>query len=193
MRASPTSPTRTATLGRCKNAVTVRRDCAPERKDTIMGLSWQQGPLSVASVGRFLTPDPLPKRLMFAEPLRRRLRVKLADEWIADSEDVVLLYQPGLYPVAFFPLADIRPGLLVSEHPTTRARDFGDTEWFTVTVGDRHAARGAWQYTDPPDYASELRGRVAFAWRAMDAFYEEDERVVGHAADPYHRIDKLGR
>jgi uncharacterized protein (DUF427 family) len=23
----------------------------------------------------------------------------------------------------------------------------------------------------------------------MDAFYEEDERITGHAADPYHRID----
>jgi uncharacterized protein (DUF427 family) len=23
----------------------------------------------------------------------------------------------------------------------------------------------------------------------MDAFFEEDERIVGHAADPYHRID----
>jgi len=53
-----------------------------------MGLSWQQGPLSGVSVGRFLTPEPLPKRLVFAEPLRRRLRVKLADAWIADSEDV---------------------------------------------------------------------------------------------------------
>ena len=30
---------------------------------------------------------------------------------------------------------------------------------------------------------------MAFAWRAMDAFYEEDERIVGHAADAYHRID----
>jgi len=34
-----------------------------------------------------------------------------------------------------------------------------------------------------PVYASELQGRVAFALRAMDAFYEEDERIVGHAAD----------
>ncbi|MBO0851205.1 MAG: DUF427 domain-containing protein, partial [Pseudonocardia sp.] len=33
------------------------------------------------------------------------------------------------------------------------------------------------------------KGRVAFAWRAMDGFYEEDERIVGHAADSYHRID----
>jgi hypothetical protein len=28
--------------------------------------------------------------------------------------------------------------------------------------------------------------RVAFAWRAMDAFYEEDERILGHTADPRH-------
>jgi uncharacterized protein (DUF427 family) len=34
-----------------------------------------------------------------------------------------------------------------------------------------------------------LQARVAFAWRAMDAFYEEDERILGHAADSYHRID----
>ena len=154
-----------------------------------MGLSWQQGPLSGVSVGRFLTPEPLPKRLTFAEPLRRRLRVKLADEWIADSEDALVLHEPGHYPVAFFPLADVQAGVLVSENPATRSPYFGDTEWFTVTAGDRRASRGAWQYTAPPDYASELRGRVAFNWRLMDAFYEEDERIVGHAADPYHRND----
>jgi uncharacterized protein (DUF427 family) len=34
-----------------------------------------------------------------------------------------------------------------------------------------------------------VAGKVALAWRAMDAFYEEDERILGHAADPYHRID----
>lgn len=154
-----------------------------------MGLSWQQGPLSETSVGRFLTPEPLPKRLLFVEPLRRRLRVKLAGEWIADSENVVLLHEPGRYPVALFLLGDVRPGVLVSENRTTQHRDLGDTGWFTVTVGERHVPRSAWQYTGLPDYASELRGRVAFAWRGMDAFYEEDERIVGHAADAYHRID----
>jgi uncharacterized protein (DUF427 family) len=127
--------------------------------------------------------------LLFVEPLRRRLRVKLGGEWIADSENVLLLHEPGHYPVAFFPLADVRPGVLVSENRTTQHRDLGDTAWLTVTVGDRHAGRGAWQYTALPDYAGELRDRVAFAWPAMDAFYEEDERIVGHAADAYHRID----
>jgi len=154
-----------------------------------MGLSWQQGPLGSGAVGRFLIPEPLPQRLLFAEPLRRRMRVQFAGEWIADSEDVVVLHEPGHYPVAYFPLADVRPGVVVSGNRTTQHRELGDTSWFTVAVGDRRAARGAWQYTAPPEHASELRGRVAFAWRAMDAFYEEDERIVGHAADPYHRID----
>jgi len=154
-----------------------------------MGLSWQQGPLSGVSVGRFLTPEPLPKRLLFAEPLRRRLRVKFAEEWIADSEGVLLLHEPGRYPVAYFPLDDVRAGVLVGEKPNTRTPTFGDTEWFTVALGDRRETRGAWHYTAPPDYAGEFRSRVAFTWRAMDGFYEEDERIVGHAADQYHRND----
>jgi uncharacterized protein (DUF427 family) len=154
-----------------------------------MGLSWQQGPLGGAPVGRFLTAEPLPQRLLFAEPLRRRVRVQFAGEWIADSEDVLLLHEPGHYPVAFFPIADVRPGVLETENRTTQHRELGDTAWFTVTAGGRRTARGAWQYTALPDHAGELRDRVGFAWRAMDAFYEEDERIAGHAADPYHRID----
>jgi uncharacterized protein (DUF427 family) len=154
-----------------------------------MGLAWQQGPLSGVSVGRFLTAEPLPERLLFAEPLRRRLRVKLAGEWIAESERVLLLHEPGRYPVAYFPLSDVRQGVLTSENRRTQHRDLGETEWFVVSVGDRRVAHGAWEHTALPAHASELQGRVAFAWPAMDAFYEEDERIVGHAADAYHRID----
>lgn len=155
-----------------------------------MGLSWQQGPLSERSVGRFLVEQPLPERLLFAEPLRRRMRVRFGEEWIADSEDVVLLHEPGHYPVAYFPRADVRAGVLSETGRTTRHRDLGETAWFDVAAGGgRTAERAAWQHVALPGYADELDGRVAFAWRAMDAFYEEDERIVGHAADAYHRND----
>jgi len=154
-----------------------------------MGLSWQQGPLSGSTVGRFLTPEPLPERLLFVEPLRRRLRVKLGGEWIADSEDVLLLHEPARYPVAYFPLADVRAGVLAAENRITQHRDLGDTAWYSARAGDRSAARAAWQHTALADHAGLLRDHVAFAWRAMDAFFEEDERIVGHAADAYHRID----
>lgn len=154
-----------------------------------MGLSWQQGPLSGAPVGRFLTDVPLPKRLLFVERLRRRMRVQFAGEWIADSEDVMLLHEPGRYPVAYFGLGDVRAGVLLGESRVTQHRDLGETAWFTVRGGDRKAEHAAWQHTGLPDHAGELRNRIAFAWRAMDAFYEEEERIVGHAADAYHRID----
>jgi uncharacterized protein (DUF427 family) len=75
-----------------------------------------------------------------------------------------------------------------NEH-TTRHPDLGLTSWYTVRAGEQRAPRGAWQHVDLPVYASELQARIAFAWPAMDAFYEEDERILGHAADSYHRID----
>jgi uncharacterized protein (DUF427 family) len=154
-----------------------------------MGLSWQQGPLSPGKVGRFLVPDPLPERLLYAEPLRRRMRVRFGGAWIADSEDVVLLHEPGRYPVAYFPQGSIDAGVLEPGDYSSRHRDLGRTSWYTVHAGEHSRPRAAWQHTELPTHASALQARVAFAWAAMDAFYEEDERIVGHAADSYHRID----
>ena len=154
-----------------------------------MGLSWQQGPLSTGPVGKFIVPEPLPKRLLYVERLRRRMRVRL--------EDV------GSPKARMFSCCSNRPlsGSLLSggRHLSKCAGkhraydptpDLGLTSWYSVRADEQHVApRGAWQHTGLPAYASELQGRVAFAWRAMDAFYEEDERIMGHAADPYHRID----
>ena len=154
-----------------------------------MGLSWQQGPLSGRSVGQFLTAAPLPERLLFAEPLRRRMRVQYNGSWIADSDDVVLLHEPGRYPVAYFPLAAVAEGALAETGLVTHHAELGDTTWFSVSAGGATANRAAWQHPSLPAHAKVLSGRVAFAWRAMDAFYEEDERILGHAADAYHRID----
>jgi uncharacterized protein (DUF427 family) len=154
-----------------------------------MGLSWQQGPLAPGAIGHFLVPDPLPDRLLFAEPLRRRMRVRFGGSWIADSESVVLLHEPGRYPVAYFPLGDVAPDTLGPTEHSTRHRDLGATSWYTVGVGEHSADRAAWTHTELPPHAADLKDRVAFAWRAMDGFYEEEERIVGHAADSYHRID----
>jgi uncharacterized protein (DUF427 family) len=153
-----------------------------------MGLAWQQGPLAVKSVGHFLIPEPLP-RLLFVEPLRRRMRVRLDELWIADSQNVVLLHEPGRYPVAYFPRRDVCEHILLEEGHVTEHADLGPVKWFTAQTARRDVKRAAWQFDSLPSHAAVLAGCVAFAWRAMDAFYEEDERIVGHAADPYHRLD----
>lgn len=155
-----------------------------------MGLSWQQGPLGRDPHGTFLTATPMPERVLYLEPLRRRMSVELGGSIIARSDDAVILFEPARYPVAYFPSGDIDEGVLeLADHETTHP-DLGETKWFNVVGGDGETTRrGAWEHVDPPAQAAALRDTVAFAWRTMDAFYEEDERILGHAADPYHRID----
>jgi uncharacterized protein (DUF427 family) len=153
-----------------------------------MGLSWQQGPLGRNPNGQFLVPG-MPERVLYAEPLRRRLRAELGGRTVVQSDDAVLLFEPGRYPVAYFPLADFADGALKPIDHRGDHSDLGETAWFDVVAGTRHAARGAWQHVALPEPAAILEGKVALAWRAMDGFYEEDDRILGHAADPYHRID----
>jgi uncharacterized protein (DUF427 family) len=153
-----------------------------------MGLSWQQGPLGRNPNGQFLVPD-MPPRVLYAEPLRRRMRAVLGGRTVVQSDAAVLLFEPGRYPVAYFPIEDFAEGALrQTDHLTTHA-ELGETAWFEVVGETREAPRGAWQHVALPEYASILEGKVALAWRAMDAVYEEDDRILGHAADPYHRID----
>jgi uncharacterized protein (DUF427 family) len=155
-----------------------------------MGLSWQQGPLGRDPNGTFLTATPMPERVLYVEPLRRRMSVELGGSTIVRSDGAVLLFEPARYPVAYFPTGDIADGVLQPTDRETGHADLGDTKWFDVVGGDGEVAkRGAWQHVDPPQGAAVLRDTVAFAWRMMDAVYEEDERILGHAADPYHRID----
>jgi uncharacterized protein (DUF427 family) len=117
------------------------------------------------------------------------MRVRFGGTWTADSEQVLLLFEPGRYPVAYFPETNINPHVLEPTDHTVQHPDLGLTSWYAVRAGEQTASRGAWQHTELPNHARDLQGRVAFAWQAMDAFYEEDERLAGHAADSYHRID----
>ncbi|MGH9023908.1 MAG: DUF427 domain-containing protein [Acidimicrobiia bacterium] len=38
---------------------------------------------------------------------------------------------------------------------------------------------------------SKLRRLVRFDWKAMDAWFEEDDEALIHPRDPYHRVDIL--
>jgi uncharacterized protein (DUF427 family) len=48
-----------------------------------------------------------------------------------------------------------------------------------------------WGYPEPIDSAPPLADYLAFYWRMMDHWYEEDEEIFVHPRDPYHRVDVL--
>ena len=126
-------------------------------------------------------PDP------FVEPTPRRIRVRLAGQLVADSEDAQLLvqYGPGGLPTYYLPKADITPDVLVDESTDSKGR----RRW-TVEVGKTRAVGAAWAHEDPTGPMAALADHVTFSWRQLD-WYEEDERVVMHARDPYKRVDTL--
>jgi uncharacterized protein (DUF427 family) len=107
-----------------------------------VGLSWQQGPLSTGAIGRFLVAEPLPNRLLYVESLRGRMRVRFGGIWIAAGGHVLLLFEPGRYPVAYFPETDVSPHTLERTDHATQHPDLGLTSWYSVQAGERIAPRG---------------------------------------------------
>jgi uncharacterized protein (DUF427 family) len=43
----------------------------------------------------------------------------------------------------------------------------------------------------PTEDAVDAPGYVTVPWEAADAWYEEDEQILGHPRNPYHRVDCL--
>ena len=75
--------------------------------------------------------------------------------------------------------------------PNARGANIGVTTWLDVVGREARPRNGRWEYVDCPAGASTARA-AAFAWRALNVSPEADERILGHATDPCHRID-IGR
>ena len=130
-----------------------------------------------------------PGHVLYFEDSLRRVRVKLAGVTVADSRRMKLLHETGCIVVYYFHKDDIRDDLLVPSDHSSECSFKGTARYWSVRVGDRVAENVMWGYDDPVDGARGLAGYRAFYWNKMDAWFEEDEEVFGHARDPYHRID----
>ena len=125
------------------------------------------------------------------EPSPRRVRAVLRDETIADSTDVLLVRETGHVPVYYFPRDDVAMEKLIPSASTTHCPWKGDACYWTIHAGGHAADDAAWGYREPLEEASALQDRIAFYWKRLDHWYEEDEEVFVHARDPRVRVDTL--
>ncbi|MFN2465469.1 MAG: DUF427 domain-containing protein [Candidatus Dormibacteria bacterium] len=125
------------------------------------------------------------------EPTAKRVRTFLGDVAVADSTRVMILTETGRLPVYYFPVEDVRGDLLVPGGRQYTSKRKGVAAYMSVVVGARRAENGAWRYAANPPTGPDLSGHIAFHWKLMDAWYEEDDEVFFHARDPHHRIDVL--
>jgi uncharacterized protein (DUF427 family) len=142
------------------------------------------------------------------EPTAKRVRAELVGRTVLDSISAVLVWEPRrVVPSYAVPAADISaemvPGPAVSvaddsiglSLPDVSRRPIldpsvpfdvhtTDGEVLRLVAGDASAA--ALRLVD-----GDLGGWVVVDFDGVDAWYEEDERIVGHPRDPFHRIDVL--
>lgn len=125
------------------------------------------------------------------EPRPRRIRVRLADAFVADSKSVMLMLEARRLPIYYFPMKDVRMDLLEPSEHRTQSPDKGEASYWSVKVDDRVAENAAWAYLDPPAEHAAIKDYVAFYWDKLDAWFEEDDEVFVHPRHPYHRVDVL--
>jgi uncharacterized protein (DUF427 family) len=149
------------------------------------------GPLGRKPAGTFNFEPPPPGRALYLEPTPKRIRAVFAGEAVVDSRAALMLHESGHQPIYYFPPDDVRTDLLEPSDRHTHCPKKGDASYYTIRVGDHVVDAGAWYYPEPLDGAPPIKDLVAFYWNRMDHWYEEDEEVVVHPRDPYHRVDIL--
>jgi uncharacterized protein (DUF427 family) len=98
------------------------------------------------------------------EPAPRRVRGMLGDEVVLDTTRAFYVWEIPHYPQYYVPAADVDAGVLESLRAAGRVRD-GDPQ--------------------------TVPGTVRIEWGALDAWFEEDEKVLIHPRSPYARVDVL--
>lgn len=124
-------------------------------------------------------------------PSPKRVRALFGGEVIADSRSALLLRESGHVPVYYFPRGDCRMDCMFLSDRRTHCPSKGEARHWDLAVGGRRANEAAREYEIPAADGPDLRGYVAFDWRSMEAWLEEEEEIFVHPRDPFKRVDVL--
>ncbi|PZS24585.1 MAG: hypothetical protein DLM58_24470 [Pseudonocardiales bacterium] len=154
-----------------------------------MSLTTGTGPFGESTAGEFGSTLQPTDHVMYFELSPRRVRVVVGGETVADSRRAFMLHETGALPWYYLPEADVRRDLLEPSDTEGVSPSRGRAQYWTLRVGDRVIPDAAAGYPEPPSSAPPIAGYLVFDWDAVDAWYEEDEQIFTHPADPYHRVD----
>jgi uncharacterized protein (DUF427 family) len=133
------------------------------------------------------------------EPVERRVRALLGDDEVVDSRRPLFVWEPRrVVPSFAVPIEDVRgelvPATSAAEAPGTSPpilhpgigfeTHSAEGESLSLRAGDSAREGVAFAPADP-----DLAGHVILDFRAFDPWYEENELLLGHPRDPYHRVD----
>ena len=124
-------------------------------------------------------------RLPRALPTARRIRVKFAGEWVADSVACHRVLESGHPPVYYIPAGDVRLEFLTPSTLRTICEFKGTAVYWSLRVGDRVSENAAWSYPEPARRFRAIAGHLAFYANRVDDCMVDDERVIAQPGDFY--------
>lgn len=119
------------------------------------------------------------------EPVPRRIRGLIGGRTVFDTTAARYVWEANHYPQYYVPEPDVDTSLLVDEGREQRLKR-GTARRFALKSGDREVPEAVRIYQD-----GELAGYARFEWGALDAWFEEDQEVIVHPRNPYHRVDAI--
>ena len=158
-----------------------------------MTLTLGPGPLASSPDGDTNYRIEGPGHRVLVQDHPRRIRIRFGGRTIVDTTGARLLHESNLLPALYVPLDDVDPDVIERTDTTTHCPFKGDASYWTIAVGDQVAEDAMWGYEGQADlddaHVGGIDGFVAFYLDRMDTVLEEDEEVLGHLRDPYHRVD----
>ena len=119
-------------------------------------------------------------------PCKRRVRIELAGEVLADSHHALRVLETSHPPTIYIPAADLREELLTESDARSTWCEFkGPARYLDALIDDRHYEAVAWTYPQPSPGYEELKDHFAFYPGRVDAAWLDDERVLAQEGDFY--------
>jgi uncharacterized protein (DUF427 family) len=131
----------------------------------------------------------MPRDRITLVPIQKRVRPVVGDMTIADSAATLLLLETGHRPVYYFPRDQVRMDLLAPTNHRTHCPYKGDASYWSLKADGGTVENAAWSYEQPIEGMEPIAQRLAFYWGKVDRWFEEDEEIIGHPRDPFHRVD----
>lgn len=102
----------------------------------------------------------------------KRIKVVVAGEVIAESENALTLKEASYAPVQYIPLTDVKASFLRDSDHATYCPYKGECSYFDVAVGNKVVKDAVWYYRNPYPAVAKIAGHVAFYADRVDEIIE---------------------
>ena len=121
-------------------------------------------------------------------PTEKWIRIYLDDQLVANSYSPLLLVESdGRQLVYFFNEKDVEKEYFRDSEYTGKNNMF---KYWHVEINNKQITNAAYTYTDNAEGdLKKLIGHIGFKWNAISKITEENDELIGHPRNPFHRID----